>query len=491
MTDILSVYNEIIFGELGPWLPKNKDQAKFYKILNPLSQYEESDVKPIDNVAETFEYNPILVPMERSCIGDGNGEHGLSIHNLEELVFNGLLYKSNEPSFDYKTEYYFKLVEEENSIILAKLNELLVDTQLNFPAYIKKVFTQIKIYTFESHRKYKSFFDSGTGANGYARRLSLDELYELKINKCIFNNMRAKLMQLLLDVSRIFSAFINDDFVSEHDIYVRLLQEPPLFPDAFDLQAEIFFCDSGLLLEDEEYSFDKVRVMLVDIISYLNLKNPYVDSLKSQVVIKEELISRIELLENLMFVKNFNLSDKTISYDYFSSYEEMNACFNIFKEDAQARLKELPLSKDRISFIDDQLEDLSNLIVGVVPENSEFKQSLIRKAVTWLNTEKESCQANLSLNFKESDLVSVEKIPTNFTVKEMSAFLYLLCESGDIKECSKESIFRTTSVHISSKNRVNISTESLNHHFYSPDFVALKTLGAKMRKWLELIEKYK
>jgi hypothetical protein len=183
MSNVPTVFEEIIHGSLRPWLDSNKPDAKFAPML--------SSVKAV---------NP-------------------NFHALYEIDFIR--------PFNNKTKYYHKLIINEANnycnliveLINEDKNEQLMKYWLN-DTLNKRLKTRIK----EVGKLIRENDYSIVYINPH--KLTYQEDFDHKTDTYIFQLLKVALIKSFLEIQEAFKFLINDDILIEDDFYTHLLIEP-------------------------------------------------------------------------------------------------------------------------------------------------------------------------------------------------------------------------------------------------------------------------
>jgi DNA-directed RNA polymerase subunit L len=192
MSNVPTVFEEIIHGGLRPWLDSNKPDAKFAPMI--------SSVKAVNPAFQTLYEIDFIRP------------------------------------FNNKTKYYHKLiVNEANSycnliveLINEDKNEQLMKYWLN-DTLNKRLKTRIK----EVGKLIRENDYSIVYINPH--KLTYQEDSDHKTDTYIFQLLKVALIKSFLEIQEAFKFLINDDILIEDDFYTQLLIEP--IPDKSYLKA--------------------------------------------------------------------------------------------------------------------------------------------------------------------------------------------------------------------------------------------------------------
>lgn len=481
MNNILETYEQVIYGDLRPWISENKEKKRFTDFLKPNFLEQGGACEDLNQLPQWMKNNPLYKGVERPYVEINEKENNvveIGYGDMDDLIFNGLIDISIEPSFDDKTEFYYQLLQKENAIILIQINKILKDPNIDFSQFINKLYSQLKLYLTECHTKHKAIHLPGKHKPLFENpedSISKEEYKERKSSKYILMVAKTRLMQLTLEIRSIFSPYISDEIETEDDIYHEVLHEQPPLVNALDSFNKLYKYRLKNFISNKEYDLKNVNELITDIKSNLELKYKYSDSKSKELKRKEELLDYILILENLILIKEYNLANNQINIDFLSNTKEMKSCLNCFKHNIQLQLEEHHLPKDRITLLNDEIELISSFQTKLQVAYTEFKPSLIRKAITWLTTEKEFYQANLKLDLKELSFAGIDKIKTNLTVTEIALLFRTLHDNKLIEVKNKTDLFQTISKVFSSKKQEDISANTIKNHFDAPDYKAIET----------------
>jgi len=480
MNNILETYEKVIYGDLRPWISENKEQKKFTDYLTPNFLEHHGTGENLKQFPDWIKNNPLFKGVERPYVEFNEKEDNVvevGYGDMDDTLFNGLIDISIEPAFDDKTEFYYQLLQKENAIIQLQLNKTLKDPNIDFNQFVNKLYSQIKLHLIESHKKHKAIHLPGKHKPLFENpedSISKEEYEERKSSKYILMVAKTRLMQLTLEIRSIFSSYISDEIETEDDIYHEILHEQPPLVNVLDSFNKLYKYRLKNFISNKEYGLKNVNELITDIKSNLELKYKYSDSKSKELKRKEELLDYILILENLILIKEYNLTNNQINIDFLSNTKEMKSCLNCFKHNIQLQLEEHHLPKDRITLLNDEIELISSFQTKLQVAYTEFKPSLIRKAITWLTTEKEFYQANLKLDLKELSFAGIDKIKTNLSVAQIALLFRTLHDNKLIEVKNKTDLFLTISKVFSSKKQDDISANTIKNHFDTPDYNAME-----------------
>lgn len=183
MNNVPEIFENIIHGDLRPWLDSNKPDAKFTPML--------SSVK---TVSPAF---PVLY----------------------EIDFIR--------PFNNKTKYYSKLILNETNSYFNRIvelinedkNEQLMKYWLN-DTLNKRLKTRIKeVGKLIQQNDYSLVYIN-------PHKLTFDKDADHKTDTYVFQLLKVALIKTYLEIQEVYKSLINDDLLIEDDFYTQLLNEP-------------------------------------------------------------------------------------------------------------------------------------------------------------------------------------------------------------------------------------------------------------------------
>jgi len=212
----LKIFESILFGNHRPWIEQNREEEKFEKIMNPkISITARSEEQFFKELYKLLELHPRILAGEPFKIEFPENKPGPIIIDLyaeENEIFEELIDINIQPSFDYKTEYYYEFIvsvgnqiikdigkavmgadsfdkgKEEVIFLLSKANYLINKTQL----FIKKI--------------------------GYSEHESINNnsaslIKEKEINDYVLNALKTALIRIVIEIQQSFPLMVEAFFV--------------------------------------------------------------------------------------------------------------------------------------------------------------------------------------------------------------------------------------------------------------------------------------
>jgi len=474
----LSIYNSILFGELRPWLESNRNQEEFHQKLNPAFRWEKGTPEDFEKALnEALKDHPLLMDDDEVLIEIE--ENKIIISSVKDKIFEPLIDIDIPPFFTDKTEYYYYLIKNEGTRLINKINIAieLCETANLAKSAINDTLDRIKYLLSETAKQIKQL--------GYDDDLPFDaipddETKALK-KECdyILRVLQTTLIRLMLEIQELFPSQIVGSPLSEEEIYLKLIGSPS---PTMNVAKKITKLNEFLVkkfIEQMEYSREKAIQRIDETKKHYLMYKDVASTLTDAAARKEGLATHIQILENLIFIRDFTDVQQNPSFEDLQSDKTNEEYYNSFTALIFKKIEEPSAPNKRLELISKEEEKFAFLKTNYNIDNSVYKLSVPRKILKWLEIQKAYINENLHIDFSKLKGVDLPKIPTSLTVAEIGYLLRALEEEGILQPKNKTDLSRVFSAVLSSKKKDDITFDGLHKEFKTPKNKAVEFWDAK------------
>lgn len=474
----LSIYNSILFGELRPWLESNRTQEVFRQKLNPAFRWEKGTPEDFEKALnEALKDHPLLMDDDEVLIEIE--ENKIIISSVKDKIFEPLIDIDIPPFFTDKTEYYFYLIKNEGTRLINKINIAieLCETANLAKSAINDTLDRIKYLLSETAKQIKQL--------GYDDDLPFDaipddETKALK-KECdyILRVLQTTLIRLMLEIQELFPSQIVGSPLSEEEIYLKLIGSPS---PTMNVAKKITKLNEFLVkrfIEQMEYSRAKAIQRIDETKKHHLMYKDVASTLADAAERKEGLATHIQILENLIFIRDFTDIQQNPSFQDLHSDKTTEEYYNSFTASIFEKIEEPSAPNKRLEIISKEEEKFAFLKTSYNIDNSVYKLSIPRKILKWLEIQKAYINENLHIDFSKLKGVDLPKIQTSLTVAEIGYLLRTLEEEGILQPKNKTDLSRVFSAVLSSKKKDDITFDGLHKEFKTPKNKAVEFWDAK------------
>jgi len=194
---------------------------------------------------------------------------------------------------------------------------------------------------------------------------------------------------------------------------------------------------------------------------------------------KEGLATHIQILENLIFIRDFTDIQQNPSFEELQSDKTTEEYYNSFTATIFEKIEEPSAPNKRLELISKEEEKFAFLKTSYNIDNNVYKLSIPRKILKWLEIQKAYINENLHIDFSKLKGVDLPKIRTSLTVAEIGYLLRTLEEEGILQPKNKTDLSRVFSAVLSSKKKDDITFDGLHKEFKTPKNKAVEFWDAK------------
>ncbi len=474
----LSIYNSILFGELRPWLENNRTQEVFRQKLNPAFRWEKGTPEDFEKaLSEALKDHPLLLDDDEVLIEIE--ENKIIISSVKDKIFEPLIDIDIPPFFTDKTEYYYYLIKNEGTRLVNKINKAieLCETANLAKSAINDTLDRIKYLLSETAKQIKQL--------GYDDDLPFDaipddETKALK-KECdyILRVLQTTLIRLILEIQELFPSQIVGSPLTEEEIYLKLIGSPS---PAMSVAKKITKLNEFLVkkfIEQMEYSRVKAIQRIDETKKHYLMYKDVASTLTDAAARKEGLATHIQILENLIFIRDFTDVQQNPSFEDLQSDKTIEEYYNSFTALIFEKIEEPSAPNKRLEIISKEEEKFAFLKTSYNIDNSVFKMSIPRKILKWLEIQRAYINENLHIDFSKLKGVDLPKIPTSLTVAEIGYLLRTLEEEGILQPKNKTDLSRVFSAVLSSKKKDDITFDGLHKEFKTPKNKAVEFWDGK------------
>lgn len=464
----LNIYNSILFGELRPWLESNNSQETFRQKLNPSFRCEKGTPEEFEKaLGEALKGHPLLMDDNDELIIEVE-ENKIKVTSKKDMIFEPLIDIDIPPYYNDKTEYYYYLIKNEGTRLIYNINKALEFCE---PANLAKsaindTLDRIKFMLAETGKQIKQL--------GYDEELPFDsettDVIKILGKECkyILKVLQTTLIRLILEIQELFPSQLASSPLTEEEIYLKLIGIPS---PSMNVAKKITRLNEFLVkrfIEKMEYSTEKALQRIDETKKHFLLYKDVPSTLSDAVERKEGLATHIQVLENLIFIREFTDIKVNPSYEDLLSDNLAEENYNSFTTSIFEKIEAHSAPNKRLEVIAKEEDKFSFLKTGYVIDNSVFKSSIPRKIFNWIEIQKAYINENLHIDFSKLKGVDLPKIQTSLTVAEIGYLLRVFEEEGILQPKNKTDLSRVFSAILSSKKRDDFTFDGLHKEFKTP-----------------------
>lgn len=474
----LSIYNSILFGELRPWLDSNRTQEVFRQKLNPAFRWEKGTPEDFEKALnEALKDHPLLMDDDEVLIEIE--ENKIIISSVKDKIFEPLIDIDIPPFFTDKTEYYYYLIKNEGTRLINKINKAieLCETANLAKSAINDTLDRIKYLLSETAKQIKQL--------GYDDDLPFDaipddETKALK-KECdyILQVLQTTLIRLILEIQELFPSQIVGSPLTEEEIYLKLIGSPSPIMNVAKKITKLNEFIVKRFIEKMEYSRVKALQRIDETKKHYLMYKDVASTLTDAASRKEGLATHIQILENLIFIRDFTDIQQNPSFEELQSDKTTEEYYNSFTATIFEKIEEPSAPNKRLEQISKEEEKFAFLNTSYNIDNAVYKLSIPRKILKWLEIQKAYINENLHIDFSKLKGVDLPKIQTSLTVAEIGYLLRTLEEEGILQPKNKTDLSRVFSAVLSSKKKDDITFDGLHKEFKTPKNKAVEFWDAK------------
>jgi hypothetical protein len=297
---------------------------------------------------------------------------------------------------------------------------------------------------------------------------------QFDINTCksdtyVLTTLIKFLTKLYIEIILIFPELTTSEPFELNSFFVRTFNfQPPEEPFNFNY-ANLFSFVIKKFIDQQEYKYDKAIEYIDNCKVELSKLSELQITMQELEQYKTELIGLVQLLENLIFLKDLNHPDFTTDYDNLINPEFCKSAFNSLTTSILANIIEEfnPILKlemvisytEKLKFIDSKNKIHPRIEINSIPG----------KIRSWLKHQEEFYKSNQHIDFSKLKNINLPKIPTSLNVGELALIFRLFVEEKILLPEPKTDLFKVVTAIFQSKKSNDISTGSFKNKFNQPE----------------------
>jgi len=474
MTEGLIIFNKILFGDLRPNLTENGNDDLFRHFLlpgfinpqGPINQYK----KQLNKIFKE------LVPNSNTCIDTFEYDSISNTYLPNPGTFAEPLIKILNPGFlNSKSQFYFYLVQNTSNIVIHDVIFEVVSskTEHSKKHIIHSILKEIKYLIKEANKQVTSLDANQIADNQY-------NINDCKSIAYILNTIVKFLTKLYIEIIQIFPEYTVQEPFEFNSFFVSTFNFPvPEEPFNFNY-ANLFSFLIKRFIDHQEYKYDRVIEYIDNCKVELSKLSELQISMQELEQYKTELIVLIQLLENLIFLKDLNNPEFPSDYYNLINPEFCNTAFNSLTTSILANIIEEfnPILKlemvisytEKLKFIDSKNKIHPRIEINSIPGRIK----------NWLKHQEQFYKSNQHIDFEKLKKVDLPKIPTSLNVAELALVFRLFVEEKILLPEHKTDLFKVISAIFQSKRASELSQNSIKNKFDTPDYNALEFWESKL-----------
>ncbi|MBL7473086.1 hypothetical protein [Robertkochia sediminum] len=372
---ILTLFNEILTGDLRPYIGDNRSESYFCNKL-ALNTTVKSPRRFLKQLGKFLSEHPLLsANQEINLTFDPEG-NTIEIGFTEDEIFTPII-GVEYPAFNDTTAYYAHLILREKAEVISKIDNQaqqshsLKDTRLHLIKVLNEIESLLTTVT-KALKKLPNQdipFYQPTGKESETDRIQMNTHY-------IFDMVQFTLKELYLMITGSYSEILNGYGRSETELYEDLLQKTS--PEMLRLQSQTTFCKMKAKRYTHKDMFKGSEIIAT-------LKDAY--ELHKKGKLYKPLQETITALENLIFLRGSSNRNNSYHFEDLCSPDFSPHMVKPYIESYKKEVKSLVYGYERMN----KLEEISQTLTKLPLEDlDEFKgnYSIPRLLQRWVNFQK-------------------------------------------------------------------------------------------------------
>jgi hypothetical protein len=198
-------------------------------------------------------------------------------------------------------------------------------------------------------------------------------------------------------------------------------------------------------------------------------------------------ILNFRILENYIFLINFNYYNSDISYADLFNFDFESQVYEKFTSFIFDNLEDISHPTKRIDYISKELLKFSHFEKLNYTNADKLNVTIPRRIIVWLNSQSKFYEANLHIDPTKLNLSPKTKINTTLSTKELSYLFRVLDEVGFFDMPDKKTICKAISETFATKQmrKDELGVDSLYNKFYDKDEKVIEKLHPIFKKMQE------
>ncbi len=474
MTSNLAIFNKILFGDLRPNIEGFENDEAFRHFLLPEFTNPQGSVNQYKkNLNKVLKQ---LIPNINTSIDIFEYETNSYFELPNPGTFSDPLIKVLNPGYlNSKSHFYYYLIQSTSFIVFHDLvYEVVTNSTTNSKKHaLNSIFKEIKYLVTETNKLIIS-----------PKQIQLTD-NQFDINTCksdtyVLTTLIKFLTKLYIEIILIFPELTTSEPFEFNSFFIRTFNfQPPEEPFNFNY-VNLFSFLIKRFIDHQEYKYDKAIEYIDNCKVELSKLSELQITMQELEQYKTELIGLIQLLENLIFLKDLNHPDFTTDYDNLINPEFCKSAFNSLTTTILANIIEEfnPILKlemvisytEKLKFIDSKNKIHPRIEINSIPG----------KIKSWLKHQEEFYKSNQHIDFSKLKNNNLSKIPTSLNVGELALIFRLFVEEKILNPKTKMDLFKAISIVFESKKSSELSQNSIKNKFDTPEFNALDYWDTKL-----------
>jgi len=483
----LAQYNSILFDDLRPWLPENKSEIKFQQKLNPTFNFKKEDIDDLEkDVFEVLKDHPYLMPDDELILKIKDNE--ITISGTKDEMFEPLIDIDLPLFFNYKTEYYYYLITNEETKIIKKLHEILAvsENEAEQKFLLNTAYRRIIYFLGETGMLLKQIDNTDDLVYDI---LPEDEIQaEKKINSYILSIFKTILIRLIFDIQNSFPDLLNLKKLTEDDIYITILHQIPPSITTLHIIVMMDVARAKYYISKVTYSKEKTLDYLLETMEILVLYFSTKINSKERASGIKKLAENIQAFENLLYVMEFGYDNENPTYEDLVSTDFQEEIFTHASKNITSQLEKQAHPLNRLVIINKLEKDVSFLKSKIQVDENILFPSIPRRILVMLLNNKTYLNANLSIDLSKVIEAKTKHLKTNLSVPQLAYLFKMLMDSKpdifDVK--TNKELYQFIEANFTTKGKdEGPSVASLNNLYSDVDKEVASFWADRLRKMLE------
>lgn len=472
MSERLKIFNSILFGDLRPNNYQSENDEFFRHFL--LTQYEnpEGAINQFkDHLNGIFKELNLNFDIDKFEYDDN------SYFELPNLgLFQEPFIKYLNPGFsNNKQQFYFYLIKIVSYILVHDLiyEVLKCPTSSSKKHAIHITLREISFLIAEANKQLFSQDHTESTENQPGVNICKSSNYILHALFCF-------LIKLYIEIYLIFSEYTSDDKIELIPFFEsRLNIQLPANSLNFNY-SNLFSFLLRKFVSQQEYKIETVLfhinrcIVELKVIETLNISNLEREEYKN------ELISVIEIAENLIFIKEIDNQDFLPTFENLENPEFIDEIYNYYTSSNYAIINQELNPVQKLDIVINLSHKLKSSFSKIkFPDKIEIN-SVPRKILNWLKHQEEFYKSNQHIDFEKLKKADLPKIPTDLNVGELALIFRLFVVEKILLPNTKTDLFKVIAAIFQSKKASDLSQNSVKNKFDSPESNALDFWDAKL-----------
>ncbi|MBL4653431.1 MAG: hypothetical protein JKY53_11325 [Flavobacteriales bacterium] len=486
----LNIFNSILFEGLRPWLSANRSEEKFKQKLSPSFKVPKGGFDEFMKVMnEALKDHPSIIEGKEYIFEMDDNK--ISIKEADEDLFEPL-YDIDTPFYhNSKSEFYYYLIKNEETRFMSYLNRVVnsCESQKDGQHLINKVLDQLKYFLKECQLTIKK--------TGYVDNKPFDEIptdeteLEKKNSDYVMKVLRTVIIRIYLEIQELFPSYLKQDILTEDDLWTKIMGLPSPSMSVSSKLPSFYNRIIKIFIHDKPYEYDRAVKLINESKEKLVNFSAMGKSLSDIQSKKDLYLENIQVLENLIFLRELYKEETNPGYDELLDPKRTEQAFEAYTTEILEKAEEHSLANKKIEVIDKAAEKLKVTDTNVKVKDVEFKPSIPNKINHWLKAQKEFYTANMHIDFSKLQKLDFAKIEAKMTVPQLAYLFRAFDEIGLLNPKNKTDYGKLAEAAFKTTKTDGIKTKSFNNKYRELDDKVLEFWQEKFLHLLDEIRKNK